>query len=235
MNTLVETIQKIGIFLIAAQAIMHFAPGTAYTKYIKLIVSIMILAMFLSPIYQLITGEIIISSLDAGCYGITKERTKTPGFSMRWEEMEAYIENQTWKQETVLEQMEDEIKSRLNQEIQKMYLQNNSNTSGRTLKYEISNVIIKDTEPIYLRIVVYRTTSFVNTDGEDYQDQENISGDDAVNIDIIQISEIIIGENSRNEERGQQEVNENNLAEWFADILELESDQLEVIVYESNQ
>ena len=37
MNELVETIKKIGIFMIAAQAVLHFAPGQKYEKYIKLI------------------------------------------------------------------------------------------------------------------------------------------------------------------------------------------------------
>lgn len=242
MNTLVETIQKIGIFLIAAQAIMHFAPGTAYTKYIKLIAGIMVLVMFLSPVYQIITGEIIFSSLDAGRYGIAEERAETQGLSMRWEEMESYIEKQTWKQETVLEQMVDEIKSRLNQEIEKKYLQSNNNDSDRIRKFEVTNVIIKDTEPFFLRIVVYRTASLIGTNSEDYPDRENISEDSAVNIGTVQISEILIGEDGPDGEYEQGEENErsenmwrNNLAQWFADILGLEPDRVEVIVYGSDQ
>lgn len=234
MNTLVETIQKIGIFLIAAQAIMHFAPGTAYTKYIKLIVGIMVLAMFLSPVYQIITDETIFSSLDEGRYGITREQTRMQGLSMSWEEMESYIEKQTWKQETVLEQMEDEIKSRLNQEIEKKYLQSNNNHSEGTPEYKVTNVIAKETDPAFLRIVVYRTASLIGTDSTDHPDRENIAENGAVNINAVQISGIVIGENRPNGENELGEENENNLAQWFADILDLEPDRVEVIVYGSD-
>lgn len=255
MNTLVETIQKIGIFLIAAQAIMHFAPGNAYTKYIKLIVGIMVLVLFLSPVYQIITDEMIFLSLDERRYGIVEEQTQTQGFSMGWDEMESYIEKQTWKQETVLEQMEDEIKSRLNDEIEKMYLQSNNNHSEKTWKFKIANVIIKETEPIFLRIAVYRSASLIGTDREGYPDWENISGDGAVNIDTVQVSEILIEENGPNgeHERGKEnersedlQVNtqndvqnevgpDSNLTQWFAGILGLEPDRMEVIVYGSDQ
>ena len=241
MNTLVETIQKIGIFLIAAQAIMHFAPGTAYTKYIKMIVSIIVLVLFLSPVYQIITGDMIFSSLDEGRYEIAGERVEAQGLSMSWEEMEAYIEKQTWKQETVIEQMEDEIKSRLNDEIEKMYAQSNNNIPGRTSKYEVTNVIIKGMEPVFLRIVVYRSDSFPGTGSKGYPDRENKSEDDAVKIDTIQILGIVIGDNGpidgndRTDEI-QEEVSDDtepdmNFKQWFADILGLEQDRVEVIVY----
>lgn len=235
MNTLVGTIQKIGIFLIAAQAIMHFAPGTAYTKYIKMIVSIMVLVQFLSPVYRIITDETIFLSLDEGRYGIAGERVEISGFSMRWEEMEAYIEKQTWKQETVLEQMENEIKSRLNDEMEKMYIQSKNNISEKMPKYEIANVIIKETEPPFIRIIVYRTASHIHTDRMEYPDRENTSEDDTVNIDTIRISGIVVGENEPDGGHEQGEESENNLAQWFADILGLEPDRVEVIVYGSDQ
>lgn len=234
MNTLVETIQKIGIFLIAAQAIMHFAPGTAYTKYIKLIVNIMVLVLFLSPVYKIITDEIVFSSLDEGRYGIIGEQTQTQGFSIGWEEMESYIEKQTWKQETVLGQMENEIKSRLNDEIEKMHLQSNNNHLEGSMEFKVTNVIIKETEPFFLRIVVYKATPLIGTDNTGNLYRENISEDSAVNIDTVQISEILIGENEPNGESEQGEEN-SNLAQLFADILELEADQVEVIVYGSDQ
>ena len=43
MGVLVDVIKKIGIFMLAAQAVIHFAPGQKYEKYIKLIVGILIL------------------------------------------------------------------------------------------------------------------------------------------------------------------------------------------------
>ncbi|MCH5256054.1 MAG: stage III sporulation protein AF [Lachnospiraceae bacterium] len=57
MNEFVKLISKIGIFMIAGQAVIHFAPEQKYAKYMKLIVGLVILIQFLSPIYKLIGGS----------------------------------------------------------------------------------------------------------------------------------------------------------------------------------
>lgn len=49
MGTIVASIREIGIFMIAAQAVMHFAPGKQYEKYIKLIASVIVLLLFINP------------------------------------------------------------------------------------------------------------------------------------------------------------------------------------------
>lgn len=46
---MLQTIREIGIFMIIAQAVVHFAPGRQYEKYIKLISSVIILFLFLRP------------------------------------------------------------------------------------------------------------------------------------------------------------------------------------------
>lgn len=50
---MLKTIREIGIFMIAAQAVIHFAPGSQYGKYIKSISSVIILLLFLKPFLQL--------------------------------------------------------------------------------------------------------------------------------------------------------------------------------------
>ena len=57
MGVLVDVIKKIGIFMLAAQAVIHFAPGQKYEKYIKLIVGILILVQFIIPINKLLGGD----------------------------------------------------------------------------------------------------------------------------------------------------------------------------------
>lgn len=57
MNEFVKLISTIGIFMIAGQAVIHFAPEQKYAKYMKLIVGLVILIQFLSPIYKLIGGS----------------------------------------------------------------------------------------------------------------------------------------------------------------------------------
>lgn len=47
-----KNIREIGIFMIAAQAVIHFAPGRQYEKYIKSVSGIIILLLFLRPFLQ---------------------------------------------------------------------------------------------------------------------------------------------------------------------------------------
>ena len=46
---MLENIRQIGLFMIAAQAVIHFAPGRQYEKYIKFVSSVIILLLFLKP------------------------------------------------------------------------------------------------------------------------------------------------------------------------------------------
>ena len=49
LNGWLENIKSIGVFLICAQMLIHFRPSGAYVKYLRLLVSIMILVQFLEP------------------------------------------------------------------------------------------------------------------------------------------------------------------------------------------
>lgn len=53
---MLKTIREIGIFMIAAQAVVHFAPSVQYEKYIKSISGVIILLLFLKPFLQLAGG-----------------------------------------------------------------------------------------------------------------------------------------------------------------------------------
>lgn len=48
MNML-ENIRRIGMFMIAAQTVMHFAAGKQYEKYMRVITGVIILLMFIGP------------------------------------------------------------------------------------------------------------------------------------------------------------------------------------------
>ncbi len=56
-NVLFQAICKVGIFLICAQAIVHFRPREAYEKYLKLLVGIMILLQLFLPIGSFLLGS----------------------------------------------------------------------------------------------------------------------------------------------------------------------------------
>ncbi|MCM1267358.1 MAG: stage III sporulation protein AF [Bacteroidales bacterium] len=54
---MLKTIREIGIFMIVAQAVVHFAPGRQYEKYIKSISGVIILLLFLRPFVQRAGGQ----------------------------------------------------------------------------------------------------------------------------------------------------------------------------------
>jgi len=56
-NSFLNTICRIGIFMICAQAIIHFRPGKAYEKYLKMLVGVMVLVQIFSPLMELLSAE----------------------------------------------------------------------------------------------------------------------------------------------------------------------------------
>lgn len=54
---LLGSIRQMGIFMICAQALIHFKPKGSYEKYMKLLVSAMILVQLLSPVAALLSGK----------------------------------------------------------------------------------------------------------------------------------------------------------------------------------
>lgn len=54
---LIQYICKIGIFVICAQVLIHFRPNGSYEKYLKMLMSAMILLQMFLPISNLFTGD----------------------------------------------------------------------------------------------------------------------------------------------------------------------------------
>jgi len=54
---LLNSIRQMGIFMICAQALIYFKPKGSYEKYLKLLVSAMILVQLLSPVAALLSGK----------------------------------------------------------------------------------------------------------------------------------------------------------------------------------
>lgn len=54
---MLDHIGRIGIFMIAAQALVHFAPGRQYEKYIKSVAGVIILVLFIQPVLQLFGAQ----------------------------------------------------------------------------------------------------------------------------------------------------------------------------------
>mgnify|MGYP000573357288 FL=1 len=58
MQWLYRVVGQAGIFLICAQTIVHFRPKEAYEKYLKLLLSVMLLTQLLQPVLTVFGGGV---------------------------------------------------------------------------------------------------------------------------------------------------------------------------------
>nr|WP_289767263.1 stage III sporulation protein AF [uncultured Acetatifactor sp.] len=56
-NSLFQAICRMGIFMICAQAVIHFRPKEVYEKYLKLMVSVMVLIQVFLPVGNFLLGD----------------------------------------------------------------------------------------------------------------------------------------------------------------------------------
>ena len=56
MELFMKSIIQMGIFMICAQVLIHFRPNGSYEKYMKILVSIMLLIQVMHPVVSLATG-----------------------------------------------------------------------------------------------------------------------------------------------------------------------------------
>lgn len=56
---MLSVIKEIGIFIVIAQAILYFVPGDTYVKYVKILIGIMMIATMISPVFSLLSEDVI--------------------------------------------------------------------------------------------------------------------------------------------------------------------------------
>lgn len=103
---MLDTIREIGVFMIAAQAVVHFAPGRQYEKYIKSVSGIIILLLFLKPVLHLAGA---VWEDPRALMDRWEELTDMPDFSVELEAGGVTGE--------VTDRMESALKERLNREL----------------------------------------------------------------------------------------------------------------------
>ena len=104
---MVENIRRIGIFMIAAQTVMHFAAGKQYEKYMKIITGIIVLLLFITPFVSS-------SGISITDWQTELERMEQQIQSNMQTEL-SYIASPA--QTVVLRQIEEEVKERMNEMI----------------------------------------------------------------------------------------------------------------------
>ena len=103
LNSLFQAICRVGIFMICAQALMHFRAQDAYEKYLKMLVSIMILLQLFLPVGAFIMG---------GDRAETEEALKQ--FRREMEESINAAEENAAAADAILEQMTlEEVRKRM--------------------------------------------------------------------------------------------------------------------------
>lgn len=106
---MLQNIREIGIFMILAQAVVHFAPGRQYEKYIKSISGVIILLLFLRPFVQMAGGQW--QNPSAVLDGL-KEAAGLPDLFA-----DAAAFSESGVETAVIRRMEEEIETRLNREL----------------------------------------------------------------------------------------------------------------------
>ncbi|MGN0279403.1 MAG: stage III sporulation protein AF [Lachnospiraceae bacterium] len=206
METIVESIRNVGIFMIAAQAVMHFSPGKRYEKYIKLIAGVMVLLMFIHP-FAGITVDFE-SEWESGMNQIIQQLG---------EQSETYrLQNQSenpgvWN--TTLQQIEEQAKARLNLLFEKdpyrvaevqICLQETQNTGSDSYEWSVEHICV----------VMER------------KEQLSEEGIGETVVSSVQIEKIDITANAGQQE---QENEGNAYTVLCADALGIEKDRVEVI------
>ncbi len=92
-----EKIVVMGIFIICAQAVIHFSPSNAYAKYLKLLLSMMVLIQLLQPILVVTLGKS--ESLQDFAYEMWEQLDSTWG--REWKTVGGYEEqiDAIWERE----------------------------------------------------------------------------------------------------------------------------------------
>lgn len=105
-NPLFQAICRVGMFMICAQAIVHFRPNEAYEKYLKLLVSVMILIQLFLPIGSFLLGggmeetarrlELFRTQLEQDMQAVTREAAEADKLleDMTLEEIRRRVEEQ---------------------------------------------------------------------------------------------------------------------------------------------
>lgn len=116
MNEILDLLLKIGIFLVLAQTLLHFNANENYTKYVQIIIHLMILSMLLVPMIG-IFKEGTLHKFEEEVRQYQKQLQMLDSEELPDIEVLELTEIQEIQNNEIQEQMKDEIKSRINNEL----------------------------------------------------------------------------------------------------------------------
>lgn len=222
MNALVELIKRIGIFMIAAQVVIHFAPDRKYAKYMKLIAGVMILLQFLSPIYEIVCGATM---------------NWSEQLSNMEQEFNADVFSETFATsdsalETVANSIEREIKSKLNNELDnELYDELSGGDSGCSYMVTSVRVSLEKSDAKDENDVEYTLDKIdvaVWRHREDGSDTDRI---EKVQVDKISIAKDEMEGNENAAAVGDEQEAGDSLRRRFCNVLGIDEKYMEVRIY----
>ena len=212
---MIENIRRIGIFMITAQTAIHFAAGKQYEKYMKSITGVIILLMFIKPFVA-----------DAEKYVVD--------WQMEIERMERQIQAQnSARQELsyvagtmetmVLRQIEEEIKSRLDE----LIIESGTKITDVEIDLMETSQNIDGGSGDESRSLVFQR---VKVTVQDIAEEDSA---DTYDDGIIRIEDIRVGQEPCPEREKEQDLGQNTKAReyqhLFAQTLGIGDDKVEVI------
>ena len=108
MNEILDLLLKIGIFLVLSQTLLHFNANENYTKYVQIIIHLMILSMLLVP---------MIGIFKEGTLHKFEEEVRQYQKQLQMLDSEELPDIEVLELTEIQEQMKNEIKSRINNEL----------------------------------------------------------------------------------------------------------------------
>lgn len=211
MGILLENIKRIGIFMIAAQTVIHFAAGKQYERYMKMIAGVIVLLQFLTP-FLASSGDIT-ARWQTEMDRISQEMEERIGV---WQEDVFYMD--TSAETIALHKIEEEVRDRLSNLI---------NEQG----YRVADVQVEleetNRELVFARVIVTVEEGIAKK-----TPLENGTGTP------IRIDEITIGNGGKEEtddrtkeqeKSTSREAMSRKLRSLFAQALEIDEDRVEVM------
>lgn len=154
-STFFQAICRTGIFMICAQAIVHFRPQESYEKYLKLLVSVMVLIQLFLPLGSFlagIRGEAAVGQLESFRQSLEQsmeearqkaEETDTLLERMTLEEVRRRMEAQAAEESEAQTSQQSEPQDELSLEPQ-----TGQQTEQVSIEFQDINVEIESIEPI---------------------------------------------------------------------------------------
>lgn len=203
---MLANIRRIGIFMIAAQTIIHFAAGQKYEKYLKIIAGVIILLQFISPFVSS-SGEVVVKWQEEIRMAVEQAERQS---SFRQEESYPFNSAET----VAVRKIEEEMKKRLNDVIdgQEYYV---ADLSVELEQIDKKSVPGMDSDGDGWEFRCVRT---VLRRREDAYINQNEPPDQ--NTEHIKIEEIVIGDKREEEERheGLQDTTQDEIMREYRQI-----------------